>query len=249
MSRKDTVDSDETPRDGPLRSNSAEAEQSPIVYEIAVPTAEFGLEEALREFPDVVVESERLVPTNQEPIPYLWTNDGEIPAFQEAIADDPKVERIRKSATFDDGALYKIGWRHVDGELLDWAKSAEEQVALLEAVGQDDEWQLKFRLPSRATLAEFREFQEAHDIDTRIVRLYDLTEPKMGQYDISEKQREALVRALEMGHFEIPRQATLEEVAETLGITAKSVSERLRRGQANLVSNALTIGRPASIGL
>jgi hypothetical protein len=50
-------------------------------------------------------------------------------------------------------------------------------------------------------------------------------------------------------HFDVPREATQADVGEALGITAKSVSERLRRGQTNLINNSLTVGQPTGVGL
>ncbi|MFC7008103.1 helix-turn-helix domain-containing protein [Halalkalicoccus salilacus] len=41
--------------------------------------------------------------------------------------------------------------------------------------------------------------------------------------------------AYEMGFFEEPRQATLEEVATEIGISARAVAGRLRRGQTTLL--------------
>jgi hypothetical protein len=210
---------------------SAASDGSMVVYEIAFSAAEIGLERALGEFPEVLVESERSVPTTHEPMPYLWTNDGKRPEFRRVIADDPTVDRVEKAATFDGGALYRVDWQRTGDGLLDRIANTDEEVVFLEATGHDEEWTLKFRFPSRARLADFREFCWKHGVDVRVIRLYDLVKPKMGQYSTIEKQREALIRALEMGHFEIPREATLEEVAESLGITAKSVSERLRPGR------------------
>lgn len=220
-----------------------------VIFEFAVPTEAFVLEAALCERPDVVVEAEQLVPTNNGPSPYLWTTDGKTPAFEDAVAADPEVERVRQVAGFDEGALYRIRWAPNDSGLLQWIAETGNDTAVLHAEGSDDEWTLKLRFPSRATLTEFREFCDRRGIDLRVIRLYDLIDPKMGQYNITAKQREALVRALEMGHFEIPRETTLETVAESLDISPRAVSERLRRGQTNLLNNSLTIGQPTGVGL
>jgi len=52
---------------------------------------------------------------------------------------------------------------------------------------------------------------------------------------LTDRQREALVTAHEKGYFEIPRTASLDEIAAELGISASSLSERLRRAQTHLV--------------
>ena len=248
MSARDDNDAD--PGDRRSREEDSTAEDEPmVIFEFSIPAEAFLLEVALREFPDVVVEYERLVPTNHSPLPYLWTTGGSSPAFEDAMEDDPMVESVATAATFDQGALYRIDWTEADGELLHWVSTTHEEIALLQAQGHDGEWILKLRFPSRAMLSGFHAFYEAEGIDVDVLRLYDLTEPKIGQYDITEKQREALVAALEMGHFDVPRSATLTEVADALGISPKATSERLRRGQTNLISNALTIGRPTGVGI
>lgn len=50
-------------------------------------------------------------------------------------------------------------------------------------------------------------------------------------------QREALLTAHEMGYFEVPRTTSLAAVADELGVSEPSLSERLRRANANLVAN------------
>ena len=57
-------------------------------------------------------------------------------------------------------------------------------------------------------------------------------------------QRSALVTALEMGYFDVPRQVELADVAAELDLSPNAVSERIRRGEANLFRSALTVNRP-----
>jgi len=52
---------------------------------------------------------------------------------------------------------------------------------------------------------------------------------------MTDAQREALVTAHEMGYFDVPRNATLADVADELGVAPPSLSERLRRAQSHLV--------------
>lgn len=56
---------------------------------------------------------------------------------------------------------------------------------------------------------------------------------------LTERQREALAAANEMGYFDVPREASLGEVAGTLDISASSLSERLRRAQSHLAEEVL----------
>jgi predicted DNA binding protein len=56
---------------------------------------------------------------------------------------------------------------------------------------------------------------------------------------LTAKQREALELALERGYYERPRDATLSDLAELLGITKSAVSQRLRSAESKLVNHAL----------
>ena len=46
---------------------------------------------------------------------------------------------------------------------------------------------------------------------------------------------EIVTRALELGYFEVPRRATLTEIADELGISDVEASERLRRETASML--------------
>lgn len=226
----------------------SEAERR-LVVEFTVPTDEFLLASTLETVPDAIVEFEQFVPTNSDPLPYLWATDCDRAAFEEVVAADPTVERVRRVAGFDSGALYELDWAGLDdGDgIYSWLRA--NRATVLQSESLDGEWLFKLRLPSRAELGDLRTHCQENDISFRLVRLFSMTEPKMGQFNVSEKQLEVLVTALEMGYFEIPRDATLTEVADEIGISPNSASERLRRAQTNLLNNTVTIGHPTGIGV
>lgn len=242
----DETDRDDRPPDTPEDDGDGEPN---VVFEFAIPCKAFALEDALAEFPDLFVEGELFVPTTDRPMPFLWASEGSREGFEDVVAEDPDVERVRQVFRFDSGLLLDVDWRRTDGGLLRWLASNQETATLLQASGHDDEWTLKLRFPSREALTDFQSFLADRELSYRVVRLFDLTDPKLGQYNMTSKQRTALLKALEMGYFRIPREATLGEVGDALGISPKSTSERLRRGQTNLVSNTVQIGRPTGVGL
>ena len=61
---------------------------------------------------------------------------------------------------------------------------------------------------------------------------------------LTNHQQEALRTAYELGYFDIPRQASLQEVASELDIAASSVSERLRRAQTRLIEETVATTWP-----
>ncbi|ELZ00878.1 helix-turn-helix domain-containing protein [Natrialba asiatica] len=90
----------------------------------------------------------------------------------------------------------------------------------------------------RDAFAEFSEFwqQNAGFTLRRLTRDGDPEAPGDG---LTDPQREALRTAYEMGHYEIPQSASLDDVAAELGITASSLSERLRRAQTRLIETTV----------
>lgn len=52
---------------------------------------------------------------------------------------------------------------------------------------------------------------------------------------LTDRQRELLETAVRSGYFEVPRECTLEELAETGGIDKATASTVLRRGEARIV--------------
>jgi hypothetical protein len=61
---------------------------------------------------------------------------------------------------------------------------------------------------------------------------------------LTDRQHEALRIAYERGYFDIPRQASLEDIAEEIGVSPSSVSERLRRGQTQLIEETVATTWP-----
>lgn len=56
---------------------------------------------------------------------------------------------------------------------------------------------------------------------------------------LTERQREVIEMAYEMGFYEIPRRVSTEDIAEKLDIDAATVSEHLQRAERNLLTQQL----------
>ncbi|MFC5972381.1 bacterio-opsin activator domain-containing protein [Halomarina salina] len=229
--------------DGPSLTD----EETKLVCEFTVDAEDFVLAETVERVPEKTLEFEQFVPTGEHLLPYLWATDHDMSEFEAAAADDPSVASLRRVGMFDDGALYRVQWSDEADQLLTWIR--ERDVVVLQAETSGRDWLLKIRVDCRDDLSDLQTFCRDRDIAFTVERLYELTQPKMGQFNVSEKQRECLLAAKEMGFFEIPRASTLEDVADRLGISTRAASERLRRGQTNLLNNTLTIGEPTGIGV
>jgi len=92
----------------------------------------------------------------------------------------------------------------------------------------------------------FRRFSSfwQRNADFRLRRLTRDGEAEPPGDGLTDRQHEALRIAYELGYFDIPRQASLEDVAAELDIAPSSVSERLRRAQTQLIEETVATTWP-----
>lgn len=64
--------------------------------------------------------------------------------------------------------------------------------------------------------------------------------------NIPPRQRELITLALKEGYFEIPRQTTLEDLAEEMGITKTTASNHLRKAERSLMEFLVTYANLAA---
>lgn len=106
-----------------------------------------------------------------------------------------------------------------------------------------DGWRQTGWFADRDAFDEFSSFWQ-RNAGFRLYRLTRDGEPEPPGDGLTDRQREALRTAYELGYFDIPRQASLEEVATELDISASSASERLRRAQTQLVQETVATTWP-----
>ncbi|UPV76128.1 helix-turn-helix domain-containing protein [Halorussus limi] len=209
-----------------------------IIAEFTTPAEEFALGDALASHPDVRVELEKVVPTRKEILPFFWAWGRDLEAFAETVREQPVVESLDRVDGVEDQILYRVAWSDVMTDLGSILRNAEATV--LEASGQDDTWRFELRFTDQDGVRSFQSECVDHDISLELRRLHSLTEVDTeGSYDLTTEQRETLLTALERGYFEEPRDITLEELADELGLSPTAVSGRMRRAESKLIARTL----------
>lgn len=205
---------------------------------ISVAKEDFALSHALQEVPEMEVEADRIAAHSRHWVmPCLWLAGGDFDAFDSALADDPTVNEVVTTTEFEDEKFYQVDWsadikKHIDAGL-------DEEGSLLHAETANDAWRLSIRFATHEQFEEFRTYLTDQGIT---YQLEDLTQASASQQfmgGLTAPQREALVTAVAEGYYAVPREATMEEVAETLGISTQAASERLRRGVEQFVETML----------
>lgn len=192
---------------------------------------------------DLRFELERIVPTGETMMPYVWVTGDDLDAFEKKVRANPVVRAIRELDRIDESRLYRIEWADVTADLILGIANAE--AVILEARG-DDIWSFRLRFDDHTKLSQFHNFVIEQSIPIHIERTYTLTDEAESRYlfDLSFKQREALLLALHRGYFETPSEAKLADLTEELDISRQALSHRLRRGNLKILRKVLLSSAP-----
>lgn len=93
---------------------------------------------------------------------------------------------------------------------------------------------------------ESTEVQEAIDsvpevIDIDVHEVSGMTEtPEVTAATLTARQREAVEAALSLGYYDVPHEASYEDVAEVMGCAPSTAAEHLRKAEGKLMRSAFT---------
>jgi predicted DNA binding protein len=207
------------------------------VAEFTIPAETFPFGETLAEMPDIEIELDQIIPTDESALPFFWVRGCEPAEFMTHAEHESGVRETRLLEEMDHVALFRAEWRP-NARLIQGLKDLD--VTIVESVGTAEHWRFEVRTQDRDTFGAFRETFEEEGIPISLTRLYSLDELIDGEHrTLSSKQRDTLLTAQQEGYFEKPREITQSELAEHFGVSRRAVSERLRRGINNLVSETL----------
>jgi predicted DNA binding protein len=205
-----------------------------VVLEFSIPIEGFTLGRVLAGPPTMHCELERIVPTGEAMMPFVWVTGDDHERFVESVRADDAVETATVLETVGESGLYRIEWVAEPADLLTGIVSANGTV--LQAAGEE-QWHFRLRFPGHDERSKFHNYVIDNDIPCRIGRTYPLTETGRSdhRFDLSTEQREALVLALRRGYFATPSEVTLDELAEGLDISRQALSNRIRRGNERVL--------------
>lgn len=205
-----------------------------ILVEVRVPPDALALGCVFDEHPEATVEVDRIVPIDDDLMPYFWlSNDGgdfETPAA--TIRDHTDTKSLTKLTETERRALFQVVWE----PSVDQAVSAlrENHCGCIEVAGTSDGWDMRLRFSDREDVMAFNETLTTKGVPVTLQRLNDM-EGSDATTPITPEQREALRRAHQAGYFHVPRESSIEELANDTGISNSAFSERLRRGLDRLI--------------
>jgi len=209
-----------------------------VIAELSIPATEFELGRIMNSPGPVTVELESLVPTGERAVPFFWVYGSGFEEFEETVGTASSVGELVQIDTHEDRVLYTFEWS-VDNDVV-FQSVRRVNAYILNATGTGDSWRFELRFPSHDAMSSFQDRCREADVGFEVIRVYNPSKPDLGPwFGLTDRQREAIVLAVDEGYYDIPRDCTTVELAETLGISDQAVTERLRRAIVRLVTNTI----------
>lgn len=169
---------------------------------------------------------------------HLFTvKTGDFERFEAALTRDDTIDSFERVVEMEGEAVYRF--EYASDATVFSAAIAEVRGISLDWTNDGTAWTVRVWLPDREALASLWEFARDHDVEFTLGRVYDYTSPDESGTDLTRDQKNAILRALKMGYFEEPREATLDEVAAELGVSQPAAGGLIRRGLKRLVVSSL----------
>ena len=211
------------------------------VVEVGLPADEFALAETTNRFEDLEYEIERVVAHDDDCVmPYVWIDGPSVGDVEPVLAEDGSVADLERLADLGEERLYRMDWVAQIDTLVEIL--IEEEGAILSAHGNGEDWTLRSLFPSREALSRTHDYCEDHGLTMDIYTIYNVDDGRKGRFGLTDDQQSTLVAAYDAGYYEIPRETSMTELAESMDVSHQALSERLRRGHESLVENTVIIG-------
>ncbi len=206
----------------------------------SVPAEAAVLEGTLRSVSDVRFELETVVASGSDsPIPLIWAFSDDLDAVERALDDDETIEGYDRLSDGTGRRLYRMKWTRgaaaID-QLLD------EAGIVLDAYTRNYDWCVRLLFEERSELSAAVSRCEDAGIDLSIEMIKDVSIDSEEPHALTDGQRVTLSAAYEHGYYDVPREVTLSELSEELGISHQSLSERLRRAHRAVIEELVHEG-------
>ncbi len=207
----------------------------PIVTDVEIPAERFVLGEVLADADGYYAELTQFVPTSDQLIPYIWIEHDDLPYVEQILRDHPRTADVLKCDERAGRTLYQIEWVRPFDDFL--SIIMDGNVLVNEARGTAELWEFELLATDRDDLAAFQSACNRSNVPIEIRTVFGSIPSSAERLGLTEKQGEVLRLAYEEGYFEIPREMTVTELGEALGISSQAASKRLRRALATVVEH------------
>ncbi|MXV64221.1 bacterio-opsin activator [Natronorubrum sp. JWXQ-INN-674] len=212
------------------------------IADIEIPADGTGTGELFGAVPSLTCEMERVIASSGHG---LWLSGPSQEAIEEALDEASAIGAYAQISSDDDRWLYDIEFEPDTVDIFEVI--LEEGGTVLSASASSGTWLLSIRFADRESVSSLYDRFDDQGVTPTIVRLFDLAEETNSQCGLTARQYETLVAAIDHGYFEIPREVSMQELSEELGISHQALSERLRRAYRALVTSELNVSEDETV--
>ncbi|WP_439025477.1 helix-turn-helix domain-containing protein [Haloarchaeobius sp. DT45] len=209
-----------------------------VIADFTVGAEDFALGAAAEGGTELTIDVEPIVPASDEVFPYVWVT-GNYDQFEDGIQQCAYAEDCTFVEQIGERRLYRITWNEGIHDLL--SCFVEANGTILRARGGNG-WRFTVRFPDDARVSKFHGMCQERNLHLDLHRLTHVEEGSdsaADEYGLTPEQREALMHAVKTGYFSIPRQSTLDDIADQFDISNQAASERIRRATEKVLRQAL----------
>ncbi|WP_114578758.1 helix-turn-helix domain-containing protein [Saliphagus sp. LR7] len=213
------------------------------VTELALPSEDLALSRTLEALPQLEVRVKSVVTeSSSQVMPLVWISGESKADLEEALAADSSVDQFDHllEDTEAEEWLYRIEYDSGVEEM----RSAifVNDGTILDAQCAANHWTFRLLFPERDDLSEAVTELESQGIDIDIRRMVEAgrNADLEATAALTESQEKAITEAYKQGYYDVPRQISLEELANDLGISHQALSERLRRANKVLAGEEIS---------
>lgn len=205
----------------------------------------FPLGRVFEDCPEVTLELDRVVPSDDTVLPYFWVHvQGSkcaLDGIQKIFDGLPELRSAVLMEDIGDKGLFRAEWQPEHLGIMSAIPATG--VTVVSATGSADGWVFELRASNVQQFSDFQQYCADHDIKVTLKRLSRLSEMTTGTgYNLTPEQRAALVLAYREGYYDDSSSTNQEALAAQLGITRQALSSRLRRGYRNLIGSTIILG-------
>ncbi|MHB9285689.1 helix-turn-helix domain-containing protein [Halobacteriales archaeon Cl-PHB] len=212
-----------------------------LVAEFRVAHPDFPLMETVETTPEFSIRSQFQPGTSTTaPEKFFVVEAPDFDAVEAAARADPSVSEVTNVGDFTDRRTYRVTFTESTFLLSPALVDLGIQIDEIDADG--DTWRYRVFAADRPTMLAGLERARESCSRFTLDRLYSpLEDASAGLVDLTPARREALEAAYREGYFDVPRNTSLVDLGEQLGVSDSAMSTRLRRAVHDLVEQTVIV--------
>lgn len=209
------------------------------IIELRLPLDQFALAHTFDVVPELHAGVERFAGhSGESTMSFVWVAAEDFEAFEDALAADSSVSSFSSVADCDNERLYRMHWAAEAEAVVRLVLKGDGAITAASTSGES--WEFQVICSEHSSLSEVYECCEDHGLSPTVDAIYDLDGNEGSVHGLTDPQYASLMKAKEMGYYDVPRAISLSELAGELGVSHQALSERLRRGHGRLIDRTLS---------